>query len=112
MNFNGFRQSVAILLTVAFIGCTSHTKFRVDDEMALWKSKGWTYLETFGDASNDVVMVSNFSSDNAKKVTAFARISGVATNKVYEQTDTLYLVVSVQEKSGDAFALIFTKPKR
>jgi hypothetical protein len=111
MKIRVFIQIVAILFLATPFGCSRHQTFRVDDEKKRWTSEGWNYLETFGNASDDTVMVANSSSATARDIAAFARVDGVATNKTYEQTDKLYLVVSMQRQSGDAFALIFTKQK-
>ena len=93
-------------------GCSSRQQtFGVEDEKKRWTAEGWTYLETFGRPAEDTVMVAHMSSATAREITAFARTDGVATNQVYAQTQSLYLVVSMQRPTGDAFALVFTKPK-
>jgi len=80
-------------------------------EKRRWTVEGWSYVETIGTPANDATYITHISSETARSVTAFASAGGVRTNKVYAQTNALYLVVSMQRPSGDAFALVFTRPK-
>lgn len=102
----------SVLVLLVLCGCGSRQQtFGVEDEKKRWIAEGWSYLETFGRPAEDTVIVAHTSSATAREITAFARTDGAATNRVYAQTQSLYLVVSMQRPTGDAFALVFTKPK-
>lgn len=102
--------SIAAFLLLLSCGQRQQT-FGVDDEKKRWTAEGWTYFETLGVSAEDTVMVTHMSGKTAREVTAFARIDGILTNRVYAQTQSLYLVVAMQRPTGDYFALVFTKPK-
>lgn len=85
-------------------------KFGVSDERKRWEAEGWTYLQTFGRPAEDTIMVFNASADWAPEATAFALTDGVLTNRVFPQTNKIYLVVCMQRPNGDYFSLVFTKP--
>jgi hypothetical protein len=105
-------QLVWVVVLLGLLGCSSRQQTSgVEDQKKQWVAEGWSYLETFGRPAEDAVMVAYSSSATARKTTAFARTDGVATNHAYTQTQSLYLVVSIQRPGGDAFALVFTKPK-
>src|SRR5689334_12375902 len=80
-----FIQIMTVSLLATLYGCRSHQAYSVDDQKKQWTSDGWTYLETFGNASDDAVTVVNSSSTTAKEITAFARVGGVATSKIYNR---------------------------
>src|SRR5688572_20865930 len=97
---------LGFVLLISF-GCGSRQQtFGVEDEKKRWVAEGWTYHETLGRAAEDTIMVGNFSSESDREIKAFARTDGIQTNKVYTQTQSLYLVVSMLRSNGDAFALI------
>jgi hypothetical protein len=104
---------VLISAVLVLLGCGSNQKAAsvVESEKSRWTAEGWSYLETFGRPSDDAVAASHMSSGTARQITAFARTDGAATNRIYAQTQSLYLVVSMQRPTGDAFALVFSKPK-
>ncbi len=93
-------------------GCGSRQNFSVASEKQKWAAEGWTYVETFGTPADDAVLVTNLSSTTAKAISAFASTQGKSTSKEYTQDNAFYLVVSMQRPSGEAFALVFTKPRK
>ena len=100
--------------TIIFLGRVVSDTDRfagLEAEKERWTGQGWSYVETFGASAADATYASHMSSPTARLLTAFASDSGVRTNKIYAQTNGLYLVVSMQRPSGDTFALVFTKPK-
>jgi hypothetical protein len=110
------RQALILLIALlSVVGCNrapqSPTASGLEQEKQRWTGEGWNLVETFGSGSADAVYVTHMSSPTARSVTAFASAAGERTNKVYQQTSALYLVVSMQRPSGDTFALVFTKPK-
>ena len=104
---------ISISAFIVLLGCGSDQRAAsvIEEESNRWTTEGWSYLETFGRPSDDAVAASHMSSGTARQITAFARTDGVTTNQIYAQTQSLYLVVSMQRPTGDAFALVFTKPK-
>jgi hypothetical protein len=107
-----FAHIVSVTTLLLLSGCSGHQqKFRIEDEKKRCEAQGWTYLETFGRPAQDTVMVFDGSFDTAREATAFARTDGMLTKRAYTQTNSIYLVVSMQRPNGDAFALVFTKPK-
>lgn len=82
-----------------------------ETEKQRWTAEGWSFVETFGSAADDAVYITHMSSPTARSVTAYASAAGEQTNQVYQQTNALYLVVSMQRPSGDTFALVFSKTK-
>jgi hypothetical protein len=107
-------QCLVLVLLLAF-GCgrkpQSPAASGTEQEKQRWIAQGWSYVEAFGTPSDDATYASHMSSPTARSVTAFASAAGGRTNKVYEQTSTLYLVVTMQRPSGDTFTLVFSKPK-
>jgi hypothetical protein len=106
-----FAHIVSIAGLLFLVGCGRQQTFGVEDEKKRWEADGWTYHETFGRPTEDSVVVFNASSDTAQQTSAFARTDGTLTNRVYMQTNSIYLVVTMERTNGDQFALVFTKPK-
>jgi hypothetical protein len=116
LDIMGARHTFILLLALlSVVGCNraphSTAALGLEQEKQRWTSQGWSFTETFGSGSADGAYVSHMSSPTARSVTAFASASGTRTSKVYQQTNALYLVVSMLRPSGDTFALVFTKPK-
>jgi len=111
------RHNFAHIISVAALalilsGCGGHQEtFGISDEKKRWEAQGWTYFETFGRPAEDTVLVFDGNADTANRVTAFARTDGILTNRVYAQSNSIYLVVAMQRPNGDTFSLVFTKPK-
>jgi hypothetical protein len=103
--------SILVIAEMLLAGCSNQQASTIENEKQRWTREGWKYFETFGAPANDAVYMSQMSSTTARSVAAFVSVSGVSTNHIYQQTNTLYLVVTMQRQSGDTFALIFEKPK-
>ncbi len=110
---------ILLLALLFLVGCDRNAKSGnpasvetgLAKEKRRWSAEGWSFLETVGTASTDGQYLIHMSSPTARNLTAHASSSGVRTNKVYVQTNALFLIVTMGQSSGDTFALVFTKPK-
>ena len=94
-------------------GCGGSTKLSViEREKEKWEEEGWTFLETFGRECSNPIVVVDTSSQTALEFTAFSRSDEKTESKIYSQSESLFLVVSMQCHSGDQFSLVFTKTKQ
>jgi len=104
-----------LLLILSLSGCGNDPQApavtNLEKERDRWAAEGWAFVETFGPATENAAYAFHLSSETAKSITAIASTSGVRTNKIYHQTNAVYLLVSMQDPSGDTFALVFSKPK-
>jgi hypothetical protein len=99
-----------LLLCGLTFGCSRHLS-AIEGQKHQWTQEGWNYFETFGKPADDAVYTAQMDSSTARSVSAFASSGGVSTNRIYEQTNQLYLVVTMQRPNGDTFALVFERPK-
>ena len=107
---NRFVIFLVLLFTVFVFGCSHHSS-AIEAQKQEWSQKGWKYLETFGTPADDAAYAAFVDSRTADSLTAYAYSGSTSTNHIYEQTNALYLVVTMQRPNGDTFDLIFEKPK-
>jgi hypothetical protein len=107
---NRFGIFIVLLITVFVFGCSHHSS-TIEAQKQEWSQEGWKYLETFGHPADDAAYSTFVDSKTADSLTAYAYSGNTSTNHIYEQTNALYLIVTMQRSNGDTFALIFEKPK-
>lgn len=99
-----------MLLSACGDGAGASPEFNMEALNARMAETGWSYLETLGEPGKSEAETM-LASKTSRTVTAFWVTSGVRDQKVYQQTDTLYAVVSHQKSNGDTFAIVFKQPK-
>ena len=105
---------IGILVSIFVLLSASCSKSVSDQDAAKqrWKSKGWTYFETFGPAVPDAVYIFEFSGETASAVTAGITVDGISKEKEYKQDTEVYAIVGFQSpKTGNGYAMIFKKRK-
>jgi hypothetical protein len=102
---------ILVFAEMLLAGCSNQQASTIENEKQRRSQEGWKNFETVGTPADDAIYVSQMSSTTARSVAAFASVRGVSTNHFYQQTNALYLVVTMQRPSGDTFALVFEKPK-
>jgi uncharacterized lipoprotein NlpE involved in copper resistance len=107
------------LVTLVFaifllIGCsrTVAADTGVDVAKKKWEADGWVFHEAFGTAIAGAEEVSFMSSSTARSVSAFSFDGVERKQKEYRQSDQLYLVVTMADRSGKSYALVFRKEKK
>ncbi len=107
------RAAILCSLVIFFLtpGCGRHPSSPLEKEKQRWTRDGWQYVETVGKTADDARYLAHVSSPSARAVTAFATAGGETTHRVYSQTGSLYLVVTLQRPSGETFALVFERAK-
>lgn len=83
-----------------------------DAEKKKWENAGWTFLEVVGTQVGNAEYASHISSDTARSVSAFAFDGSQRLQREYIQTDRLYLIVTMAERSGKTYALVFQKERK
>lgn len=101
---------VVMLLNACDDGASASPRFSVETLNAKMAESGWSYLETLGEPGESEAETV-LASKTSRTVTAFWVTKGVREQKVYQQTDTLFTVVSHQKADGDTFAVVFKQPK-
>jgi hypothetical protein len=107
------RHYIAIFLTTVslLVGCARGSS--ADEvEKKKWQDAGWSFQEVVGTPVSGAESVSHLSSDTARSISAFAFDGSQRSQREYLQTERLYLVVTMSEKSGKTYSLIFTKERR
>ena len=97
-----------LILTVGCAKQLSDTE-RVKHERS---SDGWIFLEVVGVPDPNAKEVAHLSSKTARSISAFAFDGAQRTQKEFNQSDSLYLVITMGTESGKTHALVFQKPKK
>ena len=100
---------ISVVFCLVAFGCARQNPF--DSSRRFWEREGWAYIETFGDVFPDAVEVAYMKSDTARTIRAFANDGVHRHEKEFDQSDYVYLVVTMQNERDQAYSVVFKKEK-
>lgn len=103
---------IVLLLTLnACSGKKTTSAFDIEKLNAEMKAEGWSHHEILGTLGESIAET-RLESETGRSITAFWVANGKRNEKVYQQTNFNFVVISVQKSDGDTFAVVFNKARR
>lgn len=108
-----FECLISLVCLAIATSCSNRTELGAYDLNALtteMATDGWRYLETHGEEGK---AAGEFRAQaaTARTIAANWMTNGKREEKVYTQSNDLFLIVSIVKGNGDVFAIVYTKPK-